>query len=93
MLAKRGNILWVPSYKDEMEKVLDKAMVIGIDNGSKSGINIMAACGSINSTLSSYASATKTISNDKNDQKYQSMLDVTLKCVEAYVSRNKNAPK
>lgn len=56
MIAKRGNILWVPSYQDEMNNVLQRTMIIGIDGGSKAGVNIIAASGTINSTFSNFAS-------------------------------------
>lgn len=53
----------------------------------------MAACGTVNSTLSNYASATVNTSLDKGNQKYQYMLNVTSSCIDAYVKRNKSAPK
>eukprot|EP00178_Gracilaria_changii_P004779 TRINITY_DN1779_c0_g1_i2.p1 TRINITY_DN1779_c0_g1~~TRINITY_DN1779_c0_g1_i2.p1 ORF type:complete len:256 (-),score=40.38 TRINITY_DN1779_c0_g1_i2:34-801(-) len=90
MIAKRGNILWVPSYQEEMNKAFDKAMLLGIDVGSKADCKIMAAVGTINSTFSSYSSAT-TINSD-SDKKFQNMVYVTLKSVEGYVTRNKNPP-
>ena len=68
-------------------------MILGIDSGSKGGVNIMAACGTVNSTLSNYASATVNTSLDKGNQKYQYMLNVTSSCIDAYVKRNKSAPK
>ena len=93
MAAKRGNILWAPTYSEAMNTVLDKVMMVGIDGGSKAGTKMMAACGSMNSTHTAYASATKVLGQDKNDQKYQAMLEVTLQCVEAYINRNKSKPK
>ena len=68
-------------------------MILGIDAGSKAGLNILAACGSVNSTFSNYTTATTVTSSDKADQKYQAMLEVTLKCVDAYVKRNKGTPR
>lgn len=68
-------------------------MIVGIDSGSKAGVSVLAACGTINSTFSSHATATVITSENKNDQKYQSMLEVTMKCVSAYTSRNKDTPK
>ena len=93
MIAKRGNILWAPAYYNGMKAALDKVMLVGIDGGSKAGINIMAACGTVNSTFTNYATSTAITSPDKADQKYQSMLEVTMKCLEAYAKRNKGAPR
>ena len=73
-----------------MNKVLDKTMLLGIDTGSKGSCNLMAACGTINSTFSLYSSAT-TKTGD-GDKKFNAMLEVTLKCVEGYVARNKSPP-
>ena len=76
-----------------MKAVLKKTtMILGIDGGSKAGINIMAACGTVSSTFSNYATATKITSSESNDQKYQSMIEVTMKCVNAYAERNKQPP-
>jgi len=91
MIAKRGNIIWIPSYQEEMTKVMDKTMLIGIDTGSKGSCNLMAACGTTNSTFSLYSSATT--KNGEGDRKFNAMLEVTLKCVEGYVARNKSPPK
>ena len=59
MAAKRGNILWVPSYDDELDRKLAGVMLIGLDSAAKSGKSIMASCGTINSTFSLLASSTK----------------------------------
>jgi aubergine len=90
MIAKRGNILWIPSYQEEMNKVMEKVMLLGIDTGSKGSCNLMAAVGTINSTFSLYSSATT--KNGEGDRKFNAMLEVTLKCIEGYVSRNKSPP-
>ena len=65
-------------------------MLIGIDTGSKGGCSLMAACGTINSTFSIYTSATT--QNTDGDKKFNSMLEVTQKCLEGYVHRNKGPP-
>jgi hypothetical protein len=59
MIAKRGNILWVPSYDEGISNVLEGTMLIGIDTAPCKQKTLMAACGTINSTFSLLASATK----------------------------------
>ena len=73
-----------------MNKVMDKVMLLGIDTGSKGSCNLMAAVGTINSTFSLYSSATT--KNGEGDRKFNAMLEVTLKCIEGYVARNKSPP-
>ena len=91
MIAKRGNILWVPSYQEEMNNVLDKTMMVGLDSGSKGGCSMMAACGTINSTFSLMASATRPL--EGVEKKFQAMLAVTVDVLKAYASRNKGPPR
>lgn len=59
MIAKRGNILWIPSYQEGMNNVLGGTMLLGIDTSSKGNLTMMAGCGTINSTFSLMVSATK----------------------------------
>ncbi len=50
IIAKRGNTLWVPKTKGKLEDT----MLVGIDNGAlPGGKNILAACGTVNSTFTS----------------------------------------
>lgn len=50
IIAKRGNTLWVPKSKAKVED----AMLIGIDSATlPGGKNIIAACGTVNSTFTS----------------------------------------
>ena len=58
MIAKRGNIIWVPSYRDEMNDKLDKTMLIGVDSNSKGDVHLMGAVGTTNSTFSLHSSFT-----------------------------------
>lgn len=74
-----------------MNKVLGGTMLVGIDVGSKGSCNLMAACGTINSTFSLYTSATT--KNGDGDRKFNAMQEVTLKVVEGYATRNKAPPK
>ena len=50
IIAKRGNTLWVPKIRAK----LDDLMLIGIDNAKLDGNkNVLAACGTVNSTFTS----------------------------------------
>lgn len=91
MLAKRGNILWVPSYTEEISNKLDKVCIMGIDSCASKGNNVMAACCTINSTFSLIQSSA--IKTDPSDDKYKSMLKVASECVKGYANRNKTPPK
>jgi len=79
MLAKRGNILWIPSYQEDISRALDKTMLIGIDSASRGGLTLLAGCGTINSTFSLLASDTKQY--EGNEKKFTAMLSVTTKCL------------
>jgi hypothetical protein len=50
IIAKRGNTLWVPKTRGKLEDV----MLVGIDNAKLDGNrNVLAACGTVNSTFTS----------------------------------------
>jgi argonaute-like protein implicated in RNA metabolism and viral defense len=50
IIAKKGNTLWVPQFKAN----IDNAMLVGMDNASLHGDKfILAACGTVNSTFTS----------------------------------------
>ncbi len=50
IIAKRGNTLWVPKTKAR----LDDVMLLAIDNAKlDNGKNVLAACGTVNSTFTS----------------------------------------
>lgn len=50
IIAKRGNTLWVPKTKGK----LDDVMLLAIDNAKlDNGKNVLAACGTVNSTFTS----------------------------------------
>jgi len=91
MAAKRGNILWVPSYSEQMNNVLDKTCIMGLDSSSKGGLTMMSACGTTNSSFSLLSSSTVTVASGGDKFKY--MLTVVSKCIEGYATRNKVPPK
>ena len=91
MIAKRGNILWVPSFGKEMSAALNGTCIMGIDSASKGGISVMAGCATTNSTFSLLASST--IGLKGPEKKFTDMLSVATKCVDGYAARNKRAPE
>ena len=68
MIAKRGNVLWVPKMTG---KLLD-TMVMAFDTAKGYGKNILSCCGTINETFSEYYSKSSVYSN--NEDKYHEMV-------------------
>ena len=91
MIAKRGNILWIPSYQEDMNNMLNGTMMMGIDTSSKGNLTMMAACGTINSTFSLMTSSTRKCQGG-GEGKFNDLLYVSEKCIEGYVGRNKSPP-
>ena len=88
IIAKRGNTLWVPKSKAKVEDV----MLIGIDSGTiQGGRNLMAACGTVNSTYTSIC--TKTVEFKGLEDKFSATCRAVLDLVNSYVDRNKVPPK
>lgn len=89
IIAKRGNTLWVPKGgKSKLEDI----MLVGIDNGSiQGGKNILAACGTVNSTFTSIY--TKTEQYKGLEDKFSATCKAVLDIVNYYVERNKVPPK
>ena len=91
MAAKRGNILWLPTLKSELEAALDKTCILGLDSSIKGGQTCMSACATTNSKFSLLSSATVNV--PAGGDKYKCMLTVASKCVDAYTTKNKCTPK
>ena len=66
-------------------------MLIGIDNASIGSNNILAACGTVNSSFTSIYS--KTVKYSGIEQKFGAVNQAVLAIVAYYVERNKNPPK
>ena len=66
-------------------------MLIGIDNASIGSNNILAACGTVNSSFTSIYS--KTVKYSGIEQKFSAVNQAVLAIVAYYVERNKNPPK
>ena len=60
MIAKRGNVLWVP----KMTGKLFDTMIMAFDTAKGHGKNILSCCGTVNETLSEYYSKSSTYSNN-----------------------------
>lgn len=88
IIAKRGNTLWVPKSKAR----IDDTMLVGIDSGTlQGGRNIVAACGTVNSTFTSIY--TKCVEFKGVEEKYGAVSKALMEIVNYYVDRNKNPPK
>ncbi len=88
IIAKRGNTLWVPKSKANVED----AMLVGVDYASlPNGKNLVTACGTVNSTFTSIY--TKCVEYKGNEEKYGAISKALLDIVNYYVDRNKNPPK
>ena len=87
ILAKRGNILWVPSTP---HKISD-CMLGAFDNAKASRRTALACCATINSTYSSVHSQVKLFDNP--DDKFREMVSLILGSLKAYNSRNGALPK
>lgn len=86
IIAKRGNTLWVPRTPAN----LGAAMMVAFDNAKIGRKTNMAMCATVNSTFSSIFSRTESYEN--NDSKFNVMMNLTLKAVDAYFVRNKEIP-
>ena len=88
IIAKRGNTLWVPKTKAKVEDT----MLIGIDHATlQGGKNVMAACGTVNSTFTSVY--TKTAEYFRIEDKFGAAKSCVLEIVRYYVDRNKIPPR
>lgn len=59
MIAKRGNILWVPRMRGQ----LSDTMIMAFDNAKGPAGNSIVCCSTVNSTFSSYYSKASKFSN------------------------------
>jgi len=65
-------------------------MMVAFDNAKVGRKTNMAMCATVNSTFSSIFSRTESYEN--NDSKFNVMMNLTLKAVDAYFVRNKEVP-
>ena len=49
IIAKKGNILWVPSVTDQVTNT----MIVAFDTASVAGSSVVTACGTMNETFTS----------------------------------------
>lgn len=85
IIAKRGNTLWVPRTPAGLPPTMIMAFETVKDKASTLGM-----CATLNSTFTSIFSRTTTFS--KPEQKFNSMVSLTLSAIAAYVHRNKEPP-
>jgi len=86
IIAKRGNTLWVPKSPEGVQGT----MMIAFETAKAGKMTTLGMCATINSTFSSIFSRCESYSD--NDKIFSTMLNLTLKAVEAYAHRNKEAP-
>lgn len=72
MIAKRGNILWVP----KMTGRLHETMIMAFDNAKGRGEYSIVCCATVNETFSSYYSKASKFNN--NEDKFQEMVKLSL---------------
>lgn len=87
IIAKRGNTLWAPRINSKVSDV----MLIGVDNAAIKNSNVIAACGTVNSTFTSIY--TKTVKYNNITQKFSAINTAVLNIIDYYADRNKSAPK
>jgi hypothetical protein len=86
IIAKRGNTLWVP----RLPAGLPATMMLAFETVKERTRTTLGMCATINSTFSSIFSRTETF--EKAEQKFNSMVTLTLQAVTAYFARNKEPP-
>ena len=87
ILAKRGNILWVPSSPHKV----DQCMLGAFDTAKATRKTALSCCATINSTFSSVHSQVKLF--DDPDNKFNEMVGLVLGSLKAYMTRNSSLPK
>lgn len=86
IIAKRGNTLWVP----KVPKSASSLMMVAFETAKAGRATTLAMCSTLNSAFSSIFSRTETF--EMSEKKFASMLNLTMKGVEAYLARNKEVP-
>ena len=89
MIAKLRNILWISPSPKPLENT--KTCIMGIDTSSSKGVTVMAGCGTTNSTFTLHCSQSKKM--NKNEEKYNDMIEIASKIIEGYAERNKIPPE
>lgn len=87
MIAKRGNILWVP----KMTGRLHETMIMAFDNAKGRGEYSIVCCATVNETFSSYYSKASKFNN--NEDKFQEMVKLSFEGIDYYSKKNSKCPK
>jgi len=86
IIAKRGNTLWVPKIPPN----LGETMMIAFESAKAGSNTTLAMCATVSSVFSSIYSTTMSYSSI--DSKFNVMVNLTLKGVDAYCQKNKEIP-
>jgi len=87
IIAKRGNILWVPKTICKIENTI----LLAFDSSKLGSQTLLSVCATINSTFSSIYS--KSVIYGSNDERFGKMVQLHLAVVDSYIKRNTNLPK
>lgn len=87
MIAKRGNILWVPKTTCR----ISDTMILAFDQAKGPMGNCIVCCATVNDTFSSYYSKGSKFSNDQD--KFNEMVKLSLEAVNYYSKKNSRCPK
>jgi hypothetical protein len=87
MIAKSGNVLWVPRPLGRVAG----AMIMAFDNAKGSKKNCISCCASVNDNFSHYYSQFSTYAN--NEEKFCEMVKLSFEIITYYSKRNQRMPK
>lgn len=86
IIAKKGNILWVPSVSPQIKNT----MIAAFDNAAIGGNPVVSCCATFNETFSRVFSNSHPYSSNEDKMKQMSIL--LYKSLEYYLKRNNNLP-
>ena len=87
MMAKRGNVLWVPSPDHSIECSM---MIVGFETAKIENKTVLSISATINSTFTLCFTSTKIYEGSEN--KFKAMQELLGQAIESYVRRNKEPP-
>lgn len=83
MIAKRGNILWVPKTTGK----ISDAMIMAFDNAG----SCLSCCATVNETFSSYFSQSSSFTS--SESKFAEMVKLSFEAINFYAKKNTRPPK
>jgi hypothetical protein len=87
MIAKRGNVLWVPKATGRVVNT----MIMAFDTAKGPKKSCIACCATVNENFSLYYSKSSTYSN--NEDKFSEMVKLSFEAINFYVKKNMKTPK